>query len=194
MIVLIRLATIGRLNVYTDNHWQPYWQEVICYVMYPRVRDQLQQKPGTGIKKCATRRPMEQEDQIDQQSEVVERSGPRVACSSVHRDFLALDLHRCQLTRSSTVYNLPYNNFLFNYTQIIQFLKSHHSVKCPLLIFLYIIGYNNISWWPHDFPTYLPLQNLGIATQTSQDWRLCTQAGTHVDTWTFTHTDPQTDT
>jgi len=24
MIVIFRLATIGRLNVYTDNHWQPY--------------------------------------------------------------------------------------------------------------------------------------------------------------------------
>src|SRR6218665_624969 len=131
--------------------------------MYPRVRDQLQQKPGTGIKKCVTRRPMEQEDQNDQQSEVVERSGPRVACSSVHRDFLALDLHRCQLTRSSTVYNLPYNNFLFNYTQIIQFLKSHHFGQCFHLIFLYIIGYNNISWRPMTTPVP-PIPKSGIVT------------------------------
>jgi len=29
MIVIIRLATIGRLNVYTDNHWQPSsWRSV----------------------------------------------------------------------------------------------------------------------------------------------------------------------
>jgi len=27
MIVNIRLATIGRLNVYTDNRWQPYRRE-----------------------------------------------------------------------------------------------------------------------------------------------------------------------
>jgi len=24
VIVIFRLATIGRLNVYTDNRWQPY--------------------------------------------------------------------------------------------------------------------------------------------------------------------------
>jgi len=30
------------------------------------------------------------------------------------------------------------------------FLKSHHFGKCSHLIFLYIIGYNNILWIPHD--------------------------------------------
>ena len=38
---------------------------------HSRVRDQLQQKRGPGIKKYVI---WEQEDQIDQQSEVVERS------------------------------------------------------------------------------------------------------------------------
>src|SRR6218665_2493285 len=45
---------------------------------------------------------------------------------------------------------LPYQEFLFNYTQIITFLRSHHFGKCSNLIFLYIIRYNNISWRPHD--------------------------------------------
>jgi len=50
--------------------------------------------------------------------------------------------------------------FLFNYTQIILFPKSHRFGKCSHIIFLYIIGYNNILWRPHD-----PLsQNLGVAT------------------------------
>jgi len=38
MIVIFRLATIGRLNVYTDNRWQPYpcaqlalsWLHALC--------------------------------------------------------------------------------------------------------------------------------------------------------------------
>src|SRR6218665_874462 len=41
--------------------------------------------------------------------------------------------------------------------QIFLFLKNLHLEKCSHLIFLYIIGHNNISWRPHD-----PLsQNLG---------------------------------
>ena len=32
----------------------------------------------------------------------------------------------------------------FNYTQIVLFLKSHPFGNCSHLIFLYIIGYNNI--------------------------------------------------
>src|SRR6218665_3955243 len=39
--------------------------------------------------------------------------------------------------------------FLFNYKHNL-FLKSDHFGRCPLLIFLYIIGYNNILWRPHD--------------------------------------------
>src|SRR6218665_375969 len=44
----------------------------------------------------------------------------------------------------------PSLEFLFNYTQISLFLKSHHLGKGSHLIFLYIIGYNNISWRPHN--------------------------------------------
>ena len=39
--------------------------------------------------------------------------------------------------------------FLFNYTQIILFLKSHYCGKCSHLMFLYIMGYN-ISRRPFD--------------------------------------------
>ena len=55
--------------------------------------------------------------------------------------------------------------FLFNYTQIILFLKNHHVGKCSRLIFLYIIEYNNISWRPTT-PTRPrpPPKNLGVAT------------------------------
>ena len=31
-------------------------------------------------------------------------------------------------------------------------MKSHRFRKCSHLIFLYIIGYNNISWRPHNTP------------------------------------------
>src|SRR6218665_682846 len=42
--------------------------------------------------------------------------------------------------------------------QIFLFLKNLHLGQCPHLIFLYIIGYNNISWRPHDpsFTTPIP--------------------------------------
>jgi len=40
--------------------------------------------------------------------------------------------------------------FLFNCSQILIFLKSHHFGKCYYLIFLYIIGHSNISRRPHD--------------------------------------------
>jgi len=50
---------------------------------HSRARDRLQQKPGAGIKKYITQ---EQEDQIDQQSEVVQRNEQRVDCTSAHRD------------------------------------------------------------------------------------------------------------
>jgi len=42
------------------------------------------------------------------------------------------------------------SEFLFHCTQICLFLKNHHFGKHYDLIFLYIVGYNNISWWPHD--------------------------------------------
>src|SRR6218665_968234 len=45
--------------------------------------------------------------------------------------------------------------FLFNYTQIILFLKSHHFGKFSQLIFVYIIGYIKISWRPHNPPRHL---------------------------------------
>src|SRR6218665_4174972 len=42
--------------------------------------------------------------------------------------------------------------------QIFLFLKNLKLGKCPHLIFLYIIGYNNISLRPHDtsFTTSIP--------------------------------------
>ena len=45
---------------------------------------------------------------------------------------------------------------LFKYTQIFIFLKSHHFGKCSHLIVLYIIGYDDISWRPHDLPITKP--------------------------------------
>jgi len=58
--------------------------------------------------------------------------------------------------------------FLFNYRQIILFLKSHHSGKWSHHIFLYVIGYNNISWRLHD-PT--PKSERSRTTN-PQDWRI----------------------
>ena len=51
--------------------------------------------------------------------------------------------------------------FLLNYTHITLFRKSHRFGKCSHLIFLYIIGYNNISWRPHDTHDSQS-QNLGM--------------------------------
>src|SRR6218665_1466159 len=43
---------------------------------------------------------------------------------------------------------------LFNYAPIAIFLKSHHFGTCFRIIFLYVIGYNNISRpHAHDHPT-----------------------------------------
>ena len=57
--------------------------------------------------------------------------------------------------------------FLFNYTQIIlllkSHLKSHYFRKCSHLIFLHVIGFNNISLRTHN----LPSKNLGVATPSS---------------------------
>ena len=50
----------------------------------------------------------------------------------------------------STVLRVSLAKLLFKYTQIILFLKSHLFGKCSHLIFLYILGYNNISWRPDD--------------------------------------------
>ena len=50
---------------------------------------------------------------------------------------------------------VSFPEFLFNYAQIIQLVKSHQFGKCSHLIFVYIIGYNNISWRPHD-PSMIP--------------------------------------
>jgi len=42
--------------------------------------------------------------------------------------------------------------FLFNYTQIFLFLKVTTFGKCSHIILLYIGGYDNISWRPHNTP------------------------------------------
>ena len=74
-----------------------------------------------------------------------------------------------QMEARSTGLRVSSAEFVFNYTQIIRFLKSHHFARCSHLIFLYIIGYNNISWIPHD-----PLiPKLGVVIpQSPQDWCL----------------------
>lgn len=41
---------------------------------------------------------------------------------------------------------------LFNYTQLFLFLKSQNFGKYSHIIFLYIIGYDSISWRPHNLP------------------------------------------
>ena len=53
---------------------------------HSRVRDPLLQNPGAGKRQYATR---EHEDLIYQQSEVVEKSEQRLACTSILRDILA---------------------------------------------------------------------------------------------------------
>jgi len=58
-----------------------------------------------------------------------------------------------QLEARSIWFRVLSTEFLFNNTQIILFLKSYHFGKCSPLIFLNIIGYNNISWRPHNHPT-----------------------------------------
>ena len=60
---------------------------------------------------------------------------------------------KVQMNVRSTGLKVLFPEFLFNYTQICLFLKNHHFGKCSHLIFLYIIGYNDISWRindPHD--------------------------------------------
>jgi len=52
---------------------------------------------------------------------------------------------------------------LFNYTQIFLFLKVTTFGKCSHLIFLYIIGYDNI-WGMYD-------KNMGVVTAQPQDLR-----------------------
>jgi len=42
-------------------------------------------------------------------------------------------------------------------------MKSHLFDKCSHHIFLYIVGYNNISWRPHETPS----QNRGVVTSTT---------------------------
>src|SRR6218665_1318608 len=65
--------------------------------------------------------------------------------------------------------------FLFNYTQIIVFLKSSRFKNCSHLIYLYIRGYN-ISWRPKT--AYGPsFQNLGVATPNP---RIDAYANSHV--------------
>ena len=54
-----------------------------------------------------------------------------------------------QMEARSIILRVSLEEFLFNYTQIIIFLKSHHFGKCSQIVFLYNIGYNNISWRPH---------------------------------------------
>src|SRR6218665_2474 len=49
------------------------------------------------------------------------------------------------LGRPSPVSLVSSPKVLYNYAEIILFLKSYHFVACCHLIFLYIIGYNNIS-------------------------------------------------
>jgi len=61
--------------------------------------------------------------------------------------------------------------FLFNYTQIILFLKSHYCGKCSHLMFLYIMGYN-ISRRPFDPHDPLHPEIWGARPLTLQDWRL----------------------
>ena len=56
---------------------------------------------------------------------------------------LFLHTHVCKALRRVTV-RISYPEFLSNYMQIFLFLKSHHFGKCSHLIFLYIIGYDNI--------------------------------------------------
>jgi len=41
MIVIIRLATIGRLNVYTDNCWHPYWSRCLVWLWLPAAAEIL---------------------------------------------------------------------------------------------------------------------------------------------------------
>src|SRR6218665_1390975 len=55
--------------------------------------------------------------------------------------------------------NLPHGRTLATtmHKIIILFLKSHHLGKCSHLTFLYIVGYNNISWRPHATPRPQPL-------------------------------------
>jgi len=55
-----------------------------------------------------------------------------------------------QMEACSTGFRASSPEFLFNYTQIILFMKSHRFGKCSHLIFLYIVGYTNISWRLHD--------------------------------------------
>ena|SRR6218665_307806 len=52
-------------------------------------------------------------------------------------------------------------------------MKSHH--LCSHLIFLYIIGYNNISWRPHNPHATPSSKNLGVVNPNLQGLTPMTQ-------------------
>jgi len=64
--------------------------------------------------------------------------------------------------------------FLFNFTKIILFLKSHHFGKCSHLIFLYIIGYNN-SWRSHAkiWGSWPQPSRIGAYAESTAEWLFC---------------------